>query len=63
MELGHLPYRDRTYEHYVGAGGRRRPGKETWRRHVVHVVGHLVDALQPDDVVLGGGGSGNGGES
>lgn len=55
MELGHLPYRNRTYEDYVGARGRRRLGKEKWRRHVVEVVGHLVAALQPDDVVLGGG--------
>lgn len=55
MELGHLPYRDRTFEHYVGARGRRRLGKEKWRRHVVDVVGQLVAALQPDDVVLGGG--------
>ncbi|MGE0864577.1 MAG: ROK family protein [Vicinamibacterales bacterium] len=55
MELGHLPYRNRTYEHYVGARGRRRLGKEKWRRHVADVVGHLVAALQPDDVVLGGG--------
>lgn len=55
MELGHLPYRDRTFEHYVGARGRRRLGKEKWRRHVADVVGQLVAALQPDDVVLGGG--------
>lgn len=55
MELGHLPYRDRTFEHYVGARGRRRLGKEKWRRHVVGVVSQLVAALQPDDVVLGGG--------
>lgn len=55
MELGHLPYRDRTFEYYVGARGRRRLGKEKWRRHVVDVVSQLVAALQPDDVVLGGG--------
>lgn len=55
MELGHLPYRDRSFEHYVGARARRRLGKEKWRRHVVAVVAQLVDALQPDDVVLGGG--------
>lgn len=55
MELGHLPYRDRTFEHYLGARGRRRLGKEKWRRHVVDAVSQLVAALQPDDVVLGGG--------
>lgn len=55
MELGHLPYRDRTFEHYVGKRGRRRLGQEKWRRHVENVVAELVAALQPDDVVLGGG--------
>lgn len=55
LELGHLPYRDRTYEDYVSARARRRHGKGKWQRHVLAVVGHLVDALLPDDVVLGGG--------
>jgi predicted NBD/HSP70 family sugar kinase len=27
MELSHLPYRKRTYEHYVGEKGLKREGK------------------------------------
>jgi polyphosphate glucokinase len=55
MELGHLPYRKKTYEDYVGIRGLKRVGKKKWRRHVEDVVARLIAALQPDDVVLGGG--------
>jgi polyphosphate glucokinase len=55
MELGHLPYKKGTYEDYVGARGLEKYGKRKWRRHVADVVARLVSALEPDDVVLGGG--------
>jgi len=55
MELGHLPYKKATYEHYVGLRGLEKWGKKRWRRHVADVVARLIAALQPDDVVLGGG--------
>jgi polyphosphate glucokinase len=55
MELGHLPYRKRTYEDYVGIRGLERLGKKKWREAVSDVVAQLVAALEPDDVVLGGG--------
>jgi Transcriptional regulator/sugar kinase len=55
MELGHLPYRKRTFEDYVGVGGRARLGRKKWERTVKDVVDRLIDALQPEDVVLGGG--------
>jgi polyphosphate glucokinase len=55
MELGHLPYRKGTYEEYVGQRGLEKRGKKHWRRHVADVVAILTAALQPDDVVLGGG--------
>lgn len=56
MELGHLPYRKgRSYEDYVGAAGLKRLGRKKWRRHVVDVIALLRNALQADDVVLGGG--------
>jgi polyphosphate glucokinase len=55
MELGHLPYRKATYEDYVGLRGLEKWGKKKWRQHVADVVERLVAALQPDDVVLGGG--------
>ena len=55
MELGHLPYGEGTYEDYVGLRGLKRLGKSEWRERVADVVGRLVAALEPDDVVLGGG--------
>jgi len=55
-ELAHLPYlKGRTYEDYVGQAGLRRLGKKKWRRHVNDVVTRLRDALEVDDVVVGGG--------
>jgi polyphosphate glucokinase len=55
MELGHLPYRRGTYEDYVGLRGLERLGKRKWRKRVEEVVDLLKAALQPDEVVLGGG--------
>jgi polyphosphate glucokinase len=55
MELGHLPYKKGTYEDYVGSQGLDRVGKKRWRKHVEDVVERLVAALEPEDVVIGGG--------
>ena len=56
MELGHLPYRDGgTFEDYVGQRGLVKHGLAQWRRDVEDVVRRLIAALEPDDVVLGGG--------
>ena len=55
MELGHLPYRKRTFEDYVGVAGRKRLGQKKWEQAVKDVVARLIAALEPEDVVLGGG--------
>jgi polyphosphate glucokinase len=55
MELGHLPFRKATYEDYVGVRGLAKHGKKRWRRYVAEVIGLLSAALEPDEVVLGGG--------
>jgi len=55
MELGHLPYKKGTYEDYVGLRGLVKRGKKRWRKHVADVVEKLILAIEPDDVVLGGG--------
>jgi polyphosphate glucokinase len=55
MELGHLPYKKATYEDYVGLRGLEKFGKKKWRKHVADVVAQLQAALEPTDVVLGGG--------
>ena len=55
MELGHLPYRKATFEDYVGLRGLKRLGRKKWQKFVADVVARLVAALEPEDVVLGGG--------
>jgi glucose-6-phosphate isomerase len=55
MELGHLPYRNGTFEEYVGLHGLQTHGLMRWRRDVDDVVSRLIAALEPEDVVLGGG--------
>jgi polyphosphate glucokinase len=55
MELGHLPFRKRTFEDYVGERGLKRLGKKKWKKAVHEAVERLVAAMQPDYVVLGGG--------
>jgi polyphosphate glucokinase len=55
MELGHLPYKKGTFEDYVGLRGFEKWGKKKWRRNVADVVARLTAALQPDEVVIGGG--------
>ena len=51
MELGHLPFRDATFEDYVGERGRERYGKKKWQNAVRETIERLTAAL----VVLGGG--------
>lgn len=55
MELAHLPYKKGTFEDYVGIRGLEKYGKKKWRRLVADVVERLVAALEPDEVVIGGG--------
>ena len=58
MELAHLPYRKATFEDYVGVHAFERDRKK-WRKHVADVIARLVAALEPEDVVLGGGNAEN----
>jgi len=55
MEVGHLPYKKATFEDYVGLRGLEKHGKRRWRKFVADVVERLRAALEPEDVVLGGG--------
>ena len=55
MELAHLPYKRATYEDYVGLRGLQRMGRKKWQRHVFDTVARLSAALEPTDIVLGGG--------
>ena len=56
LELGHLPFRKKTFEDYVGERALRKAGRKKWRKAIFETVERLTAALEPDDVVLGGGG-------
>jgi len=56
LELGHLPYRKKTFEEYIGARALERRGKKRWRDDVADVVARLSAALAPDYIVIGGSG-------
>ena len=55
LELGHLPFKKKTFEDYVGIHGLESDGKGKWRKHVIQAVEILTAAILPDYVVLGGG--------
>lgn len=55
MELGHLPFRKATFEHYVGEAALERVGQKHWRKAVIETIDRLSAALLPEYVVLGGG--------
>lgn len=55
LELAHLPYKKGTYEDYAGRRRLERVGLKKWTKEVTKIVAHLMKALLPDDVVLGGG--------
>jgi polyphosphate glucokinase len=59
LELGHLPFRKRTFEDYVGERGLKKLGKKKWTKAVFEAVERLSGAMEPDEVVLGGGGIDN----
>jgi predicted NBD/HSP70 family sugar kinase len=56
MELAHLPFKKgRTFEDYVGEAALERMGRKKWQREVCRVVEILEAALEPDEIVIGGG--------
>lgn len=57
IEGGHLPYKKATFETYVGKAYLNEKGPKKWEKHVHKTIEILADALQPDDIVLGGGNS------
>ena len=47
--------KNHTYEHYLGVRALRRFGRKKWRKYVAFGAERLIEALHPDDVVIGGG--------
>jgi polyphosphate glucokinase len=59
LELGHLPFRKKTFEDYVGERGLKKLGKKKWTKAVFETVEQLSAAMEPQEVVIGGGGVDN----
>jgi len=57
LELGHLPFRKKTFEDYVSEHALEKSGKKKWTEAVFETVQQLSAAMEPDYVVLGGGGA------
>jgi len=57
LELGHLPFRKKTFEDYVSEHALEKYGKKKWTEAVFETVQQLSAAMEPDYVVLGGGGA------
>src|SRR5881397_2196975 len=55
MELGHLPTSGRRSNITLGSVDWRSTGRKKSQRHVADVVKRLIAALEPDEIVLGGG--------
>lgn len=57
MEGGHLPYKKKTFESYVGKAYFEKHGLNKWEKHVHKCIEIYKDAFQPEDIILGGGNS------
>jgi polyphosphate glucokinase len=55
MELAHLSFKDGTYEDYLGVRALRKLGRKKWQKYVEFGAARMIEAVNPDDVVLGGG--------
>ncbi len=55
MELAHLSYKKGSYEDYLGVRALRRLGRKKWQSHVEEGTARMIEAINPDDIVLGGG--------
>jgi polyphosphate glucokinase len=55
LELGHLPYRESSFEDYVSERALEQHGKARWTSDVFDVVEHFANVIEPQYVVVGGG--------
>lgn len=55
LELGHHPWRKKTYEDYLGRRGLDRLGKHHWNRHLTLAIDQTAKTFNWDYLYLGGG--------
>ena len=57
LEGGHLPFKKKTFEEYVGKEYLTKSGSKRWEKNVMKTVEIFRATFQPDDILLGGGNS------
>ncbi|MDR7128159.1 putative NBD/HSP70 family sugar kinase [Algoriphagus sp. 4150] len=57
IEGGHLPFKKKTFEEYVGKEYLTKSGSKRWEKNVLKTVEIFRAAFQPEDILLGGGNS------
>lgn len=55
LELGHHPWRRKTYEDYLGLRGLKKYGKKKWNRLVAKAIAQTQATFNWDHLYLGGG--------
>jgi polyphosphate glucokinase len=55
LELGHHPWRSKTYEDYLGRKGLKKLGKKRWNRLLAKAIDQTRDTFNWDRLYLGGG--------
>ncbi|HEY2856867.1 MAG TPA: ROK family protein [Terracidiphilus sp.] len=55
MELGHHPWKKRTYEDYIGRRGLDQYGKKRWNKYVLEMIEQTRNTFNWDHLYLGGG--------
>jgi len=55
LELGHHPWREKTYEDYIGRRGLDKYGKKQWNKRLQEVIAQTAATFNWDHLYLGGG--------
>jgi polyphosphate glucokinase len=55
LELGHHPWKRKTYEDYIGRRGLDKLGKKDWNKHVKEAIEQIRFTFNFDHLYLGGG--------
>jgi polyphosphate glucokinase len=55
LELGHHPWREKTYEDYLGRRGLDKYGKKVWNKRLLEAIDQTAATFNWDHLYLGGG--------
>lgn len=55
LELGHHPWREKTYEDYLGRRGLKRYGEKKWNKLVEKAIAQTLHTFNWDHLYIGGG--------